>query len=96
MKKIYLEEVDSTNLYAKCHIDDLEDKTVVYTYKQTAGRGRMERKQNYMGDGNIYASIVLKPSSELKEVYSNLTQYLCVVLAETFENFGCYRSFICA
>ena len=88
MKKLYLEEVDSTNLYAKRHIDELEDKTLVYTYNQTAGRGRMERKWSYMGDGNIYASIVLKPSRELKEVYSNLTQYLCVVLAETFENFG--------
>ena len=88
MKLIYLEEVDSTNLYAKKHIDEIEDKTIVYTFNQTAGRGRMERKWSYMGDGNIYASIVLKPSKELKEVYSNLTQYLCVVLVETFENFG--------
>ena len=88
MKRIYLEEVDSTNLYAKRNIDKIKDKTIIYTSRQTAGRGRMERKWNYMGDGNIYASIVLKPSKELKEVYSNLTQYLCVILAETFENFG--------
>lgn len=88
MKQIYLEEVDSTNLYAKRHIDEIEDMTVVFTSRQTSGRGRMERKWNYMGEGNIYASIVLKPSKELKDVYSNLTQYLCVVLAETFENFG--------
>ena len=88
MNKIYLEEVNSTNLYAKEHISEISDRTIVYTYNQTAGRGRMERKWSYMGEGNIYASIILKPSKEMKEVYSNLTQYLCVILAETFENFG--------
>ncbi len=88
MKKIFLEKIDSTNLYAKKHIDEISDKTVVYTSNQTAGRGRLERKWNYMGSENIYASIVLKPSKEIKEVYSNLTQFLCVILAETFENYG--------
>ena len=88
MEMFYLEEVDSTNLYAKSHLAELADKTVVYTFNQTAGRGRLERKWSYMGDGNIYASIVLKPSKEIKEVYSNLTQFLCVILAKTFEDFG--------
>ena len=32
-------------------------------------------------------SFVLKPSKELKEVYSNLTQYLSLVLAEVFEEY---------
>lgn len=88
MDLFYLEEVDSTNKYAKDNIKILADKTVVYTSNQTAGRGRLERKWNYLGEDNIYASIVLKPSNEMKEVYSNLTQYLCLVLAETFEEYG--------
>ena len=88
MNLFYLEEIDSTNKYAKEHIQNLSDKTVVYTFNQTNGRGRLERKWSYLGKDNIYASIVLKPSEEMREVYSNLTQYLCVVLAQTFEEYG--------
>lgn len=88
MNLFYLEEVESTNKYAKENIKNIEDKSVIYTSNQTAGRGRLQRKWNYLGKDNIYASIVLKPSSEMKEVYSNLTQYLCVVLSETFEEYG--------
>ena len=88
MKFLYLEETESTNKYAKEHILELENCTVVYTSSQTAGRGRMERKWADTGKNNIYASIVLKPSKEMKEVYSNLTQYLCVILVEVFEEFN--------
>lgn len=88
MNLFYIEEVDSTNKYAKEHIQDLSDKTVVYTFNQTSGRGRLDRKWTYLGKDNIYASIVLKPSEDMREVYSNLTQYLCVVLAQTFEEYG--------
>ena len=88
MKLFFLKEVDSTNKYAKEHIKEFEDKTLIYTDNQTNGRGRLDRKWSYGGKDNIYASIVLKPSSEMKEIYSNLTQYLCVVLAKTFEEYG--------
>jgi BirA family biotin operon repressor/biotin-[acetyl-CoA-carboxylase] ligase len=88
MDFLYLEEIDSTNRYAKEAVNNIPDQTVVYTYKQTAGRGRLQRKWNYAGADNIYASIVLKPSNEMNEMYSNLTQLLCVVLAEVFEEYG--------
>ncbi len=88
MDFLYLEEIDSTNKYAKERVNDIKDMTVVYTFNQTAGRGRLQRKWSYMGEDNIYASIVLKPSNVYKEVYSNLTQLLCLVLAETFEEYG--------
>ena len=88
MDYLYLEEIDSTNKYAKERVNDIPDRTVVYTYKQTAGRGRLQRKWNYTGENNIYASIVLKPSDEMRDVYSNLTQLLCVVLAEAFEEYN--------
>ena len=87
MNFIYLEEIDSTNRWAKDNIDDIEDMSVVYTYNQTSGRGRLNRKWNYMGSDNIYASIILKPSATMREVYSNLTQLLCLVLAQTFEEY---------
>ena len=41
MKKIYLSEVDSTNLYAKSNIENLADKSIVHAANQTAGRGRL-------------------------------------------------------
>ena len=88
MELYYLEEVDSTNKYAKENIKDLADRTVVYTYNQTNGRGRLNRKWNNLGEDNIYASIILKPSAIMQEVYSNITQYLCVVLCENFEEYG--------
>ncbi len=90
MERVYLEKVDSTNKWAKESINSLENLTVVYTYNQTSGRGRLDRKWNYMGEGNIYASIVLKYHGTMREVYSNLTQYLCLVLAEVFEEYGVY------
>lgn len=88
MNFLYLEEVDSTNKWAKEHLSEIEDMTLVYTSNQTAGRGRFDRKWNFTGGENVYASLVLKPSNEMKEAYSNLTQYLCVVLCETFEEYG--------
>ena len=88
MKYLYLTEVDSTNKYAKEHLESLSDMTVVYTSKQTAGRGRLRRDWHYMGEDNIYASIVLKPSKKMRSVYSNLTQLLSLVLAQTFEECG--------
>ena len=88
MELLFLDVVDSTNKYVKEHLDELEDKTVVYAGVQTAGRGRMQRKWNSNSGENIYASIVLKPLNELKEVYSNLTQYLSLILAEVFEEYN--------
>lgn len=88
MERIYLESVDSTNKWAKENIENIADFSLVYTYNQTAGRGRMNREWNNLGTDNIYASIVLKPSKVMKTVYSNLTQYLCVVLAKTLEEYG--------
>lgn len=87
MNYLYLNEVDSTNKYAKEHFDELENFTCVYTYNQTAGRGRMERKWIYTGKDNIYATLIIK-INRMKNVYSNLTQFLCVVLAKTFEEYG--------
>ena len=88
MKIIRLNEVNSTNLYAKEHLFELPDKTVIVSDKQTAGRGRFDRKWIDLGLGNIFATIVLKPSTDFSDVYPNLTQYLSVVLANTLEEYG--------
>ena len=87
MELLYLETVDSTNKYAKENLANFNDKTLIYADYQTAGRGRLNRKWESNSGDNLYASIVLKPSKELKEIYSNLTQYLSLVLAETIEEY---------
>ena len=88
MELLYLEEVDSTNAYVKSHASELKDFTVVYTSHQTAGRGRLSRKWIDTGSDNIYMTIFLKPFDEFKPIYSNITQYLSVVLAQTLEDYG--------
>jgi len=85
---INFDEIDSTNLYAKANLADIADKTVICALRQTAGRGRFERAWIDLGEGNIFMSIVLKPSDEFKPLYANLTQYFSVVLCEILEEYG--------
>lgn len=88
MELIFLEEVGSTNAYVKQHMSELSDSTVVYTSHQSDGRGRLSRKWIDTGENNIYMTFCLKPSCEFQEIYSNLTQYLSVVLCKTLEKYG--------
>lgn len=88
MEVIQFEKLDSTNTYAKLHIEDLADKNVVSADFQSAGRGRFDRKWVDLGSENIYMTFVLKPSDTISEVYSNLTQYLSVTLCKQLENMG--------
>lgn len=85
---IRLAEVDSTNLYAKAYLAEIADKAVICANKQTAGHGRFDRAWVDLGEGNIFMSIVLKPSNEFKPIYTNLTQYFSVILCEILEEYG--------
>src|SRR5574344_851733 len=88
MKSLYLNEVDSTNNYVKSQISNLEDRTVVYTSHQTNGRGRVNRQWINTGSENIYMTFCLKPSDEMQEVYSNITQYLSVSVCRILKKYG--------
>jgi BirA family biotin operon repressor/biotin-[acetyl-CoA-carboxylase] ligase len=85
---IRLDEVDSTNLYAKIHLAEIEDRCIVCAEKQNAGRGRFNRAWVDFGEGNIFMSLVLKPSDKFRPVYANLTQYFSLVLCEILEEYG--------
>jgi BirA family biotin operon repressor/biotin-[acetyl-CoA-carboxylase] ligase len=87
MKIITLEETESTNSYAKTHIDTLADNSVIIAKRQTSGRGRLNRSWVDLGEGNLFMSIVLKPSETFNEIYSNLTQYLSVMLCKVLEDY---------
>ena len=88
MNIVRLEEIDSTNLYAKRNLSNLPDKTVVSADCQTNGRGRFNRTWVDLGKDNIFATIVLKPSENFSLVYPNLTQYLSVTICKTLEEYG--------
>lgn len=88
MEKIYLPQVDSTNLYAKSNLENLADKSIVHAGIQTSGRGRLQRTWVNLGEGNLFMSFVLKPSNSFNEIYSNLTQYLSVILCSVLEEYG--------
>jgi BirA family biotin operon repressor/biotin-[acetyl-CoA-carboxylase] ligase len=88
MRVIKLEETKSTNTYSKEHLTLLDDKTVVQSLRQTHGRGRLNRTWVDLGAGNLFFSIVLKPGDNYKNLYSNITQYACVVLCRIFEKYG--------
>ena len=88
MRIIELERTESTNSYAKADIDLFEDKTVITAKSQTSGRGRLTRSWVDLGEGNLFMSIVLKPSENFNEIYSNLTQYLSVCLCRVLETYG--------
>ena len=88
MKVIELNTIDSTNNYAKEHINELEDKTIIHAIRQTCGKGRFDRKWIDLGEGNLFMTFVLKPSSKYCSGFANLTQYLSVVLCKILEEYG--------
>ena len=72
----------------KKNLEVLADKTIVQALKQNFGHGRLNREWIDLGNGNLFLSFVLKPSSEFSKNYSNLTQYLSVVLCEILDKYG--------
>ena len=88
LREIYLESIDSTNLWAKSHLEELVDKTIVFAKSQTQGRGRLQRSWVDLGEGNLFMTIVLKPSQKFNETYANLTQYLSVTLCRVLEKYN--------
>ncbi len=88
LREIFLENIDSTNLWAKSKLEDLEDKTVVFAEAQTQGRGRLQRTWVDLGKGNLFLSLVLKPEENFNQHYANLTQYLSVTLCNVLEEYN--------
>jgi len=60
MALLLLDEVDSTNTYAREHFDELEDGTLVVARLQTAGRGRRGRAWVSPPGVNFTGSVLFK------------------------------------
>lgn len=82
---VTLEEVHSTNSYALAYLSSFSDKSVVFSSRQTSGRGRYDRKWISDNSDNLYMSIVLKPENKTNYPFPNLTQYLSVVVCKVLE-----------
>ncbi len=82
---IHFEELDSTITYLKNNRADLPHGTAVYADRQTAGRGRFNRKW-VSQEGGLYLSILLKPKDT--RFLANLTQLMAVSVCHALEELG--------
>lgn len=76
--------LDSTNDEAKRRLKNLEDVpegTVIWAAEQTRGRGRHGRRWHSQL-GNLYCSLILKPSKSLLEI-AQLSLMMAVCVGET-------------
>ena len=80
---LYFEELDSTQTYLKEHANKLSHATVVCAERQTAGRGRYNRKW-VSNPGGLYFSILLKPVKT--DFLANLTQLMALSVCQALED----------
>lgn len=83
VKVIQLDEVDSTNEYAKRIARDVPEGTVVVAKRQTAGRGRKGRSWA-SPEGGLWMSVILKPS----RVDPRLAFVGALAVVDTLADFG--------
>lgn len=83
---ISLEEVDSTNTYAKnLAKEGMDEGTVVIAKRQTMGRGRLGRKFYSPSGTGIYMSIILKPETDAESILL-ITTAAAVAVSQAIEN----------
>ncbi len=82
---LYFETLDSTQTYLKNNFEKLDDKTVVVTEEQTAGRGRFDRHW-ISQPGGLYFSILLKPTQT--DFLANLTQLMALSVCQAAEKYA--------
>ncbi len=85
---INFDELDSTNTYARQHLEELNNFDIISCETQSQGHGQFERKW-YSTDkngGNIYISIVLKPQNITH--LDELTRYVAQIGAMTLREYN--------
>jgi len=84
-KKIYFEELDSTNRYLKeLAAGDVRSGTVIIANRQSAGRGRLGRSFFSPEEKGIYMSILLRPDIPLERAVL-ITSMAAVAVARAIE-----------
>ena len=91
MVKIHLNEINSTNTFmldAMTSGTDFEEGTVVYTLRQTAGRGQTGNSWESENDKNIAFSMILKPSFlPIREQFI-ISEITCLAILEALKCIG--------
>ncbi len=91
---ISLEEVDSTNTYAKTLAKKGADEgTVVIAKRQTMGRGRLGRKFYSPSGTGVYMSIILKPYGNTESILL-ITTAAAVAVSQAIEKITGKSTFI--
>ncbi len=72
--------LNSTNSYGIEHFEELDTGDIIISEIQTRGRGRFNRIWEGSSSKNIYMSIIIKPEGREEIPYTNLTQYLSVII----------------
>lgn len=85
MQILRFDELDSTNAYAKRSCSLLADKTIIIAQRQSAGRGRLDRKW-ISQEGGLYFSLLLKPSCT--DFLPNLTQLMALCVCGSLRKWG--------
>lgn len=84
---IGLEEAKSTNTYLLEHASSLPDRTVVYTWRQTAGRGQKGNSWESEPGMNLAFSLMLKnPPVEVRKQFY-ISEAVSVAIAQFLEQF---------
>lgn len=78
-KVIYFDKIDSTNSYLKENYTLFENKSIIYSFNQTKGRGRMNREWIGSKDKNIYLSMLLKDIDQNTNI-SNITLFVSTII----------------
>lgn len=92
IKRIVLDETDSTNNYAKRISDAQKNDVLIIAKKQTAGRGRTGRSF-FSPEGGIYMSLLLHPDSEPLKA-EKITIMAAVATARALEEVFAVKPFI--
>ena len=96
MQMIHLPEVRSTNTWMLDHLakgDDMADETVVYTLRQTAGRGQMGNSWESEPDKNISFSMLLCPEFlPIREQFI-ISQLCSLAIVEALDELICEQLF---
>lgn len=85
---IGLEEAKSTNTYLLEHAPSLPDRTVVYTYRQTAGRGQKGNSWESEPGMNLAFSLLLKrPPVEVRKQFY-ISEAVSVAICDFLSQFA--------
>lgn len=92
IKKYILDEIDSTNNFAKQISDKAKEDALIIANKQTAGKGRMGRTF-FSPEGGIYMSLLLHPDI-MPEKVTDITVMAAVAVAEAIERICGVKTYI--